>query len=178
MARKEDRFVVIPLTNEQRDIVQKNFGLVRSFVKRYYNNSPYEDDALSGAFFGLIKAVQKHIPAKGALSTIAEYEMWHTAQTEVDWIKKQENRFTRRSVEDIVARDNKGVAELYSEENLEKIREAIKSLEIKQQILITRVFFKGISQKKISQEENITRAAVGARIKKILKIIRKSLNSA
>src|SRR5579859_943 len=62
----------LPLTAEQRALVEDNMGLAfyasRSFRKHF---PPYSDDVLGAAFLSLVRAAQNYDPALGSFATYA-----------------------------------------------------------------------------------------------------------
>ncbi len=77
-----------PLTDQQRDLVEKNHALARScagkFVARMPANQGVDFDALHGAAGEmLVKAAQQFDPSKGNFVTYAWARMWHAMQDEL-----------------------------------------------------------------------------------------------
>jgi RNA polymerase sigma factor (sigma-70 family) len=59
-------------TIDYNEIISQNMGLVKHIVNQFNPpNTTEEDEYVSAGLMGLWKAVQKHDPAKGRLSTIA-----------------------------------------------------------------------------------------------------------
>ncbi len=72
---KQINYDAYKLSPEKKDLVIKNMGLVRSIIRdRFSVYHEYYDDMLQEGTIGLIKAVAKHDPTKGAqLSTFAYF---------------------------------------------------------------------------------------------------------
>ena len=66
-----------PLTDEQRDLVERNVGLAYRFAKDYCKCYPARDrdEVLSAAFEGLTIAAGKYDPARASFSIYARWWM-------------------------------------------------------------------------------------------------------
>ncbi|WNN67621.1 sigma-70 family RNA polymerase sigma factor [Lactococcus lactis] len=72
--------------------------------------------------------------------------------------------YTENSPLDLILRDEEAV---HKAERTEKLRQAMKELTPKQQLLIKQVFFEGKNQSAIAKEEGVSKMAITNRLKKI-----------
>lgn len=95
----------------ENDLVSKNLGLVKEIVRQFRppNRTEYDEYVQVGTI-GLLKAIRKHDPARGALSTIA----WRHIKWEIiRYIKK-----SKRGNQKIESIDNHSESISYSEFNM------------------------------------------------------------
>lgn len=73
MGERQSRRADVPLTDEQRRLVEENQGLVAFTIRRYFPGvKPHEfEDAFAAGLIGLCRGVQRWDASKGKLSTIA-----------------------------------------------------------------------------------------------------------
>ena len=127
----------------------------------------------------------KCVDADGKINRVAVTDEVYEAIQQLD---KQEHlderRETRRCQSLEVSMDNGwDIVDPYADiktiidkkERYKKLYAALNTLPKEQQQLIYLVFFKGVSQQDIAQIENVSKAAISARITRILKKLKKLL---
>lgn len=146
---------------EENDLIINNLGLVKEIVRRFkpQNRTEYDEYIQVGSI-GLLKAIRKHDPVKGALSTIA----WHHIRWEIiRYIKKHKRAHHIESI------DNHNEDASYEEFNIiDIIPDNLSELEIK----ILQMRIDGYKINEIIQETGLDKYRLSKIYKSIIKRIK------
>ena len=169
--RRPNRVLNVRLTEEQKDKVAKNFGLAGEFLRRFKPKvvNRYRDEAESGAYLGLMKAVVEHNPKLSSIGTFAFVVMKSKAINEVKWLQNNE-KVANHSVEeyDILDKTCSPLDSMVFKEESGFITDALNAISIENRDLLRLVYFNDIKQTDMSKDLGITKQAVNARVKRAL----------
>lgn len=173
------------LTDEQRDAVAANLGLVgftlsrlsRSLFWRRGRRTLDDADAYQEGCLGLIAAARAHDPARGKLSTLAAKCVRHAVLGAVP-TREPPQRLRPEHFAPLVWRDDdaerRATGEGYDPAQL---RAALDALAPAERELITAVYFRGESMAAVARRSGVSREAVRLRVKKVLARLRERMAS-
>ena len=178
---------LIPLTDEQRQLVADNIKLPRFVISKYYSLHSNDEDIHSIACEGLMLAAQKWDEARGTFSTYATYIIRGVIYNYFQGLTRLcRNERGNRALYNTVRRRSQGEEfeadvfdEIASDENLEvasldKITaaEAISILPPDQQEIIRMMYYEDIQQKDVAVHQGISPQGVDYRRRCALKTLK------
>lgn len=134
----------------KEELYQKYYSKVLRYVNSQINNYNQSEDFASEIFVKIFEKLDTFDETKSSISTwiytLARnylFDYYRTRKVEVEfdetWMKEED--------------DDEGV---YSEENLEKLAEALKELKEKEKVIIVEHYYKGASLKDIAAKMGIS----------------------
>ena len=178
---------LIPLTEEQRQLVADNIKLPRFVISKYYSLHSNDEDIHSIACEGLMLAAQKWDEDRGTFSTYASYVIrsmiWQYFQ---GLLRMCRNDNEHRASHNTLRRISRGEEfeadvfdEIASDENLEvtsvdkiTVAEAISILPPDQQEIIRMMYFEDMQQKDVAVHQGISPQGVDYRRRCALKTLK------
>jgi RNA polymerase sigma factor (sigma-70 family) len=169
---------LIPLTDEQRQLVADNIKLPRFVISKYYSLHSNDEDIHSIACEGLMLAAQKWDEDRGAFSTYATYIIRGVINKYFRGLTRLcRNENENRALHNTVRRMSRGEEfeadvfdEIASDENLEAasvdkitVAEAISILPPDQQEIIRMMYFEDMQQKDVAVHQGISPQGVDYR---------------
>ena len=169
---------IVPLTDEQRQLVADNIKLPQFVINKYYKLHAGDEDLYSVACEGLMLAAQKWDEDRGAFSTYASYVIrsiiWQYFQGLMRMCRNDlENRISHNTLRRISQGEEFEADvfdEIASDEKLEvasvdriTVAEAISILPPDQQEIIRMMYFEDMQQKDVATHQGISPQGVDYR---------------
>lgn len=178
MIEKDDASLYVRVRNKDRIAFETLYDryekLLYSFAFRFTNDSALTEEVIQDVFLKLWNGTNEYDVSKGKFSS---WLLTITRNRAIDEIRKRK----RHTHEDIIEKDAIVQDEVSVEEKVEWneqksiLHRAMSSLKDEQQQIIDLFYFKGLSQRKISDQCDIPLGTVKGRIRIALKHLRKML---
>ncbi|WP_280770415.1 RNA polymerase sigma factor [Salipaludibacillus daqingensis] len=148
--------------------------LLYSFSYKMVNNPEAAEEVVQEVMIKLWKGKGGYSPEYGKFSS---WLLTVTRHTAIDYLRKQKKVSTEEVHTEVELHDSEPPIEevLEWKEKGERLHQAMKTLKREQQLIIDLFYFKGYSQKKISEKVDIPLGTVKGRIRLALKHLKSEL---